>query len=196
MPEGLPGNSKHAAPKKNVKKVVSGTASERRPPLGKRFAETFVRGDATSVWSYVFWDVMLPRIQDTVVDMAQEGISRLIFGESRRGGRATTRSTNTYHDRYNPDAAMGKDRSSRVRTNHDFREVLIDSRVEAEEVLDTLTELVEKFGTATVADFKTMVGLEPEYTDQNWGWDSVRDATVRRAGNKYIIDIARPNPLD
>lgn len=194
MADEFPGNSH--LPKKNVKKVVKHAATERPAPLGKKFAETFIQGSARSTWQYVFWDVALPKAKDMVLDMAQEGVSRLLFGESRRGGRATG-STNTYHDRYNPDRAMGKDRQSRrARATHDFREVLIETRVEAEEVLDTLTELVDKFGTASVADFKTMVDLEPEYTDQNWGWDDVRDATVRRVGDRYIIDIVRPSPLD
>jgi hypothetical protein len=200
MPDELPGNShrQKGQPRKKLDAVVTGETKARKAPLRKRFAETFVQGDAPSVWSYVFWDVMVPKTKDIIVDMTQEGIQRLMFGDSRSGRRTTSGSSTNYHDRYNPDRAMGRERgmSRRARSTHDFREILIHERVEAEEVLDTLTEAVKMYGTASVADFYALCGEPASPVDQNWGWTDVRDAEVRRDRDMYYIDMPRPRPLD
>src|SRR5690242_343682 len=113
-----------AEPKK-VEKVISGEAVRRKKPLGKRFSETFAGGDAKSVWSYVFLDVIVPAAKDMVVDAASQGVERLIFGEVRGGRRGRTSGASTGFVSYNRFSSGGgrRDDSSRAisrrgRANH------------------------------------------------------------------------------
>jgi hypothetical protein len=90
------GTSDKEEPKK-IEKVIQGEAVRRKKPLGKRFTETFVGGDAKGVWGYVFLDVLVPAAKDMIVDATSQGVERMIFGESRGGRRSSSnRSPNGY----------------------------------------------------------------------------------------------------
>ena len=86
--------------------------------------------------------------------------------------------------------------SRRARSQHDFDEVILDSRVEAEEVIDKLYEVVSRYGSATVMDLYELVGLPSSHTDNKWGWTSLRGAGVSRAHGGYLLDLPEPQPLD
>jgi hypothetical protein len=70
------------------------------------------------------------------------------------------------------------------------------TRVEAEEVIDRLFDVVSRYETATVADLYEMVGVTGNYTDDKWGWTDLRGASVQRVRNGYLLDLPRPEPLD
>ena len=85
--------------------------------------------------------------------------------------------------------------SQRGRARHDFDEIVLDSRAEAAEVIDTLTEVVSRYGEVSVADLYTMVGIRPNHTDEKWGWVELGDADVARVRGGYLLDLPDPEPL-
>ena len=96
--EDYPSNShkKKTPPKaieeaKKVERVVEGEVIRRKKPLGKRFAELFIGGDAKSVGSYVMFEVLLPAVKDTLADAMSQGVERMLFGEARSTSRRTGR---------------------------------------------------------------------------------------------------------
>ena len=86
--------------------------------------------------------------------------------------------------------------SRRARASHDFDEIILASRVEAEEVIDRLFDLVSRYESATVADLYEMVGVTGNFTDDKWGWTNIRGAGVTRVRNGFLLDLPRPEPLD
>jgi hypothetical protein len=82
-----------------------------------------------------------------------------------------------------------------ARSQHDFDDIVLDSRVEAEEVIEKLFEVVSRYGAATVADLYELVGLSTAHTDQKWGWTDVRGAGVSRIRGGYLLDLPDPEPL-
>lgn len=213
--EDYPSNSKNRPPAakdrepKKVQQVVSGEVVRRKKPLRKRFSETFVGGDARGVGSFVMLDVLIPAAKDAIADAFSQGIERMLFGEvrssSRRGhGASRFGSTQYGHVSYNrPTALQGRredprDRmpSRRARANHDFDEIILSTRVEAEEVIDRLFDLVARYEQATVSDLYELVGVTGDYTDEKWGWTDIRGAGVTRVKGGYLLDLPRPEPLD
>ena len=207
-PSEFPPNSeasKHRADK-DVTRVTSGDPVRRRKSLRKQFAETFVAGDMRSAVRYVMLDVLLPAAKDMVVEAGSSGIERLIFGESRRRGSTPPQAGPTGYVSYNRmSTAMGtasrltgpaRAMSRRARSRHDFDEIILDSRTEAEEVIDRLFDLVSRYETATVADLYELVGLESSHTDHKWGWTDVRGAGVSRVRDGYLLDLPEPHPID
>jgi hypothetical protein len=85
--------------------------------------------------------------------------------------------------------------SRRARANFDFDEIILPTRVEAEEVIDRMFDLVAKYEMVTVADLYDLVGIQGNYTDEKYGWEDVRGAGVTRVSNGYLLDIPRPEPL-
>ena len=78
----------------------------------------------------------------------------------------------------------------------DVREVILDSRVEAEEVLDSLIELSSKYDAATMRDLLSLIGEPHNTTHEDWGWYDLRGARIHRVGGGYLLDLPRPEPLD
>jgi hypothetical protein len=207
--ENYPGNSKKQRepvtpePKK-LERIVTGQVVRKKPSIGKRFMETFVGGDAKSAWGFVAYDVLIPAAKDMVAEAFSQGVERILFGESVRGGSRTrgyggpTRVSydkiRTSGSRYAPEPP--RQLSRRNRSVHNFEEIILETRAEAEGVIDQLFLLCEKYNQATVADLYELVGVTAEYTDRNYGWTDLRGAGATRVRNGYLIDIPRPELLD
>ena len=196
--------SKRGAPSgKNIEPVISGSAVRRKRSLRKQFSETFVSGDFRTAVRYVLFDVLLPAAKDTIVEAGAQGIEKLIFGDSRRRGSTTPYSGpqgNVQYNRY----SMGSSRfsgparalSRQARSRHNFDEIVLDERAEAEQVIDQLFELVNKYGSATVSDLYQLVGLNSTHTDNKWGWEDLMGAGVSRVRGGYLLDLPEPEPFD
>lgn len=80
---------------------------------------------------------------------------------------------------------------------HDFGEIVLSSRGEAEEVLDQLIEIISQYQQASVSDLYAMVGISPAYTDQKYGWTDLRGANAQPVrGGSYLLNLPQPHPLD
>ena len=192
---------------KKVERVIEGEVVRRKKPLGKRVKEFFIAGDAKSVWGYVVGDVLLPAAKDTIVDATSEYVQRMMFGESRHRRPSSSRGPNGYvsYNRYSPSSrsSAGQDRldqrrevSRRARASHNFDEIILETRGEAEEVIDRLFDLISRYEIATVEDLYELTGISGNYTDRKWGWTDIRGAGVSRVRSGYLLDLPRPEPLD
>lgn len=199
---------KKAKDEKKIERVVQTEVVRRKKPLGRKFAETFVGGDTKGVWQYVLLDVMIPAAKDMVADATSTGIERMLFGDSRPSSRRG-RSSNTvpgHVDYRSPFARSNNQQQSfrneprelsrKARTHHDFDEIILGTRVEAEEVIDRLFDLISRYESASVADLYELVGTTGSYTDDKWGWTDIRGAGVTRVRNGYLLDIPKPEPID
>lgn len=193
---------------KKVARVTQTEAKRRKKPLGRRFAETFLGLDARTAWSDVFATVLVPAAKDMLADSVTQGFERMIFGESRHRSRrpsygriiGSPNGYTNYSSRYGQSSivgrADGREITRKARASHDFDEIILETRVEGEEVLDHLFELVSKYEVATVADLYELAGITANYTDAKWGWRDLRGATVSRVRDGYLLDLPRPEALD
>lgn len=213
QPEELPPNTrtskpaispkKGEKPEKKVEKIVTDeTVIQRKTPLGKKLKELFIGDDARSVGHYVFVDVIIPATKDLLHDIVIQAVERTLFGTSRASSRrADTRPSGPLgHIQYNRMSGNHRDdrptMSRRARATHDFQEIVLTKRVEAEAVIDQLFALISQYNEATVGDLYDMVGIDSTFADQKWGWTDLRGADVVRVRNGYLLDLPRPVALD
>lgn len=199
-------------PQKQVRRVVQGEIVRRKKPLGRRFAEAFGGGDGQSVMGYVMFDVLIPAAKDAVADAMSQGVERMLFGEVRSASRRTgyrpgshpvNRGTN-YNSRYAPSTRREdpRERERERRPGHQRREtlnleeIIIPTRVEADEVIDNMFDLVNRYEVVSVKDLYNLLGETPSYTDNKWGWTDLTDVTLRRVRDGYLLILPRPEPLD
>lgn len=186
---------------RKIEKVIKGKALQRKKSLYKRFVETFIGEDVNSVTSYILHDVLIPAAKSTLSDMVQGGIEMLLFGE-RRGSRTTRdkgRSFVSYNNYSSPTGARRDERrepTQRNRSMHNFDDIVLVTRGEAEEVLSHLVDLITDYGEASVADLYDLVGLTEEFTDRKYGWTNLRSASVSRAREGYLLNLPKPILLD
>jgi hypothetical protein len=154
-------------------------------------------------FDYMIADVVVPAIQDTILEALQGGLERLIKGETRHRRGFTTASP--YTNLTNPPRinyqSMGHTPTARTlspqaRTRHDFRDIVIASRQEADEVLERMYDILGKYGSVSVSDLYELTGIQSGHTDHKWGWVTLRGAKIARMRNQgYLLDLPIPEPL-
>jgi hypothetical protein len=186
---------------KQVPRVTHGEVRTRKKGLGTRFRETFFGGSGKTALQIVVGDVLVPAAQDMVINSVQEYLERTIKGDGpRRRGRSSAPTAQTIHTEYHRFAQSGQQArtlaNTRGRPRHEFDEVLLDSWAEAQDVLEALVEMLERYNSVSVADLYASVGLRSKHTDQKWGWYDLQGSRVRRTREGFLLDIPDPVPLD
>lgn len=196
-----PGNSrtgKELPPEKKVEKITVGEVRTRKKGLASRISGSMVSERGDSVGSYILFEVLIPAAKNMISDAVSQGVERMLFGEVRSRGRSDSRPGYTNYNKVRSTTGEygNRDISRRSRTTHDFDEIILSSRGEAEEVLDRLRDLVDKYETATVNDLYDLVGVTGSFTDDKWGWYDLREAMVRATRGGYIVILPRTQPID
>lgn len=187
---------------KKIEKITTGEVIRRKKPLGKRLFETFFGGDAKTVISFVVMEVLVPAAKDAVADAVSQGVERTLFGEVRSSSRrAGSRPSSGYisYNRFSTPSTKSREEpreiSRRSRAHHEFDEIYLATRAEAEEALDRMYDLISKYEQATVADLYDLLGISSEYTDDKWGWTDLHGAGVIYSRKGYLLDLPKPEPL-
>ncbi|MCM1179363.1 MAG: hypothetical protein NC347_03845 [Clostridium sp.] len=179
---------------KKVEKIISGNAKAKKKSEFSKFADVFVSEDAGNVKSYILMDVLVPAVKKAISDIVTNGIDMLLYGETgvhKRNGASSKVSYRSYYDRSNRSSS-----SSRTRSGYSYDDIILDNRGEAEEVLSRMDEIVATYGTVSVADLYDLVGITGAYTDNKYGWTDIRNASVVRVRDGYMIKLPRALPLN
>lgn len=187
-----------------VDRVTKGGAIRRKKPIGKQLKETFVGGDINGAMQYVIFGVLIPAAKDAIADAGAQGIERLIFGESRKASRrgAPPSGRNGYVS-YNhmgmgrpSEADQRRSMSRKARATHDFDEIVLNERSDAEQVIESMFDLLSQYDSVNVGDFYELIGEPSSAIDRKWGWTSLQGAGVARVRNGYLLNLPDPEPLD
>ena len=177
---------------KKVERVVKGQVKSKKK---NKFADTFISEDAASVKDYIIFDVLIPAAKNAISDMVTTGIQMMLYGEVR--GTSKSKGTKVSYSKYYDDRRdRDYDRRSRTRSGYDYDEIILESRAEAEEVLNSMDDLLDRYGLVSVADLYDLVGITGNYTDNKYGWTSLRHASVQRLRDGYLLKLPRAIPLD
>ena len=190
---------------KQFNKTIEGKAVVKEKGFFAKLGEVFLSEDAKNVKSYIFKDVVIPAIKDTIVNIIQTGTEMLFYGETRasniskraRGGNNTYVSYSSYYERGPKDRPTVRPNSDRVRS--DSREFIYPTRGQAEDALHLLRECLEDYQVATVADLcrisntETDTLMSDQWTDNDWGWYDLSGAYVKRIfGNQFLLVLPKP----
>lgn len=189
----------NAIAEKKVEKVISGTAKVRKKTGARKVADVFISEDAANVKSYIVMDVIVPAIKDVLSNVVKDSIDMILFGgtsrsrNDRRKSNANHISYDRFYDRRDDDR---RDSRTSIASRYNFDDITLESKAEAEEVLDRMEELLDTYGMVTVADLCDLVGISCEYTDNKYGWTNLSNArVVRLRGNEYMLDLPRVTSL-
>lgn len=181
---------------KKVEKVITGTAKTKKKSEFRKFTDVFLAEDMESVKSYILTDVLVPSIKKAIDDIVSNGIHMLLYnGESRHHdskGVAGKVSYRSYYDK----GDNRRDYHARSRSMYTYDDIYLETRGEAEQVLDRMDELVKEYGIVRVADLNELVGITGAYTDNKYGWTDIRSASIVRTRDGYMIKMPRAMPLD
>lgn len=183
---------KKEASDKKVEKVVKGKVKVKKK---SKFADLFISEDANNVKDYIFLDVLVPAIKKAISDIVTDGIDIILYGGSGNGRKRSSSDSISYtsYSRFS-DRDRRDDRRSSI--GYRFNDIIFDDRREAKEVLERLDELIDNYGKATVADFYDLVDISGNYTDNRYGWTSLRNADIVSVRDGWMIKLPKALVLD
>lgn len=179
---------------KHVEKVVSGKVIMKKKSLWKRLGELFIAEDISDVKSYIFMDVVIPAIKNAIVDTIQNGTDMLFNGRIR-GPKPGSGGYGSYYKSVG--YAPGPTKVSRPRPRSSYQELIFETRAEAEDVLDSMIDLMQRYHQVTVADLFDAAGVSGNgYTDNSYGWTDLSSAAIVKDRRGYLLSLPNCVELD
>ena len=192
-------NALSSQKKKQITKVTKGTVRTKKKNEMSKLGNMFISEDASKVKSYILMDVLVPTIKKAISDIVKNGVDMILYGEVGQNKKRTYASTVSYRDYYdNGSRSVSRfDDPSRARTRvgYNFDDIILETRGEAEEVLSSMDELIETYGSVSVADMYDLVGISCEYTDNKYGWKNIRTAEPVRVRDGYMLKLPKASLL-
>ena len=189
MEDYKPNSHKYKEEQDAKKTVIKHGATLKKKNKAERLADIFIAEDMANVKEYVVGKIIVPRLKELAFKVISEGANMLILG----GTGSTTRSSSDsrpVYTRYYSDEKRDKGSEPR-RSAYDYRGILFDDRADAEEVLDTMNEIVDHEGAVSVADVCEMLRISSTYTDRKYGWDDLHSVRIIREGDGYTLKLPR-----
>lgn len=177
---------------KVVQKVITGTATKRKKTLLNKMTDAFIAEDISNVKQHIIEDVVIPRIKQTLADVGCNTINMLFLGsaapKSSVFGGSSVISYKGGNINYSGISSGKTPAKSNIPT---YDEIVLQTRTDAERVLDDLKAMIERFGEATINDLYELVDLPGESTYNNYGWKSLRGADIGAVRDGYLLKMPR-----
>lgn len=186
---------KEKVTEKKVEKVVTGTVIAKKKSSARKFVDEFISEDAKNIKSFVFGEVLIPAVKKAISDIVTNGIDMILYGGSKPGTKRSISDRVSYRNYYDRDS-RGPSTPRASYSTYSYNDIILSSRGEAEDVLDRLEEILDTYKVASVADYYDLVGIAGSYTDNSYGWTSIRNAEIVRVRDGYMIKMPRAVPID
>lgn len=193
-PKDFPSNSKCSSniqtsnPKSQ--KVISGNVVRKKKSFGRKLADVFISEDVEDVKGYILYEVLIPSIKNAFADAIGGGIDMLL-------GTSTVRRRTSKNDKQTPYGTFYKGNSSsskndrHYRSGYSYDDIILETRGEAQDVLDMLVTYIDQYGAVRLSDLQEMVGATGQYTDTYWGWTNLSSAVIRHVREGWLLDLPR-----
>lgn len=182
-------------------KVIKGTATIRKKPLGKRIAELFGAESGQNIFDYLIGDILIPAAKNTLSDFVSEGVDMALGIDTRRRRRDP-------RDRYGRvdygvayrgdrrDDRRRDDRDRRDRTPSTYEDIIFETRADANRAIGSMCDIIESYGQASIGDLFDAAGISGgDYTDRRWGWYNISTARITPVRGGYMLDLPKPELL-
>ena len=195
-----PNSHKYKEEKQKIEKVVQGQVVSKKRSKARRFADLFLAEDIGNVKEYLVFDLLIPAIKDTIVSIINNTTELLAYGRVKSSSRRPNGTPNTYVSYNSYSRPQATKPIARPRLANSFEDIILETRGEAEAVLDTLREYLDKYHQVTVRDFLDSVGISGDsytnFTQEHYGWTDLREAYVSRVREGYLLVMPRVIELD
>ena len=189
-------SSKQPEPKQ-IRKVAD--AKVRKQGFLRRLGKSIIEDSIESAKEKAFDEIVVPGFKTLIFDTVNEIMGVMLFKDSGYGGRRSGGSRQgdrtSYRDYYDRKNRRGG-KNDRRESSFEPDDIILDTRQKANEVLDELDWAIHKYGQASVADLYDAVGVTSDWTDNRYGWTSLRGATIRPVREGFLLVMPRTCVLD
>lgn len=162
---------------------------KKKPSWFEKAAKWFISEDVDDIKSYLIFDLIIPGVKDVTFDL----VEMMLFGG--KGSRKSRGSSKVSYDGYynrKERRARSKSRNREDKdTSTDYKDIIVEDRGDAEDIVDRMQDLIDRNGKASIADLLDLVNLPSNFADVDWGWTNPRSISYRRVRDGYKIDVDR-----
>lgn len=179
--------------KETVKPRQVAQGKVRKQSILRKFGKYIIEDTIEEAREHTIKEILIPGIRNLIFDTFNEMVARMLFGDdsprpsSNRGG--TRKGGRTSYDKYYDDKnRRGSGRTGSYRdAPYDPDDIILPSRAAANDALDELDYVIHKYGQASIATFYDIVGVTGEWTDNKYGWTSIRGAQIKPVRDGYMV---------
>ena len=177
--------------KKRVEKVVSNPAQIKKKSEAGKLVSMFVSDSVHDIKSYIVMDVIVPTIQDTIINI----LEMVFHGRSKHSGKGSFITYNSISSSGN--RSYRNDYRTAV-NDYPEHDLMYPTRGDAESVLDAMFDSLDRYKVVSVADLYDFSDISKyDYTLTRYGWTDLYGSRVKRTRNGYyILDLPKARPLD
>lgn len=192
-PLGLPSNSKNAKqqPINEAPKVPQVTV---KTPWYRKFGNTMLAEDPTSVKSFIIRDIVVPTLKDTFFEILTEGLRMAMYGSARasRGSKKSVVSNSNSYVSYGSYSSNSTQRPSVVSSERmNYRDWVFDDYTKAREAFDYLLLRLETYRQVKVADYYDKVEITPPRAAAYYGWYDLSEMRISKVPGGWTLDLPR-----
>lgn len=205
---------------KKITPVVDvGNITVKKKPFTQKFKEAFISQDFKSAAKGVNDGVVIPAIKKLIADGISNVVNSMLFGSSTpiNGGFRINPSTwswngitysgqnvnysgvstqTTIQQTVVPNAGRYKYDEIIIQPDPSKGETMGDAERHADDILFSLKDQLERFGSVTINDLFELCGLPMVSTLGNYGWKNLRDADkVLIPGQGFWLKLPNPTLL-
>lgn len=186
--------------KKEIKPLeLKGSAKVQKQSLGKKMHDAFISQDFKSAASGVVQDTFVPMTKRLMADLFSNLVNRILFGSNApKAGSSIFGSGSSWRysgQNINYSSFSQPSTASSTPSIPNYNEITLSDRGDAERVLDTLQEMLDRYGSVSIADLYETVGIPTISTHYNYGWKSLKGADVESFRGEFLVKLPRPIPL-
>ena len=187
--------------RKDIRQVTN--AKVRKQGIIRRIGRSIIEDSIETARNKAINDIAVPGFKSLIFDTLTEILEVMLFGgdgaplgSNRRRSEGSRRAERTSYSGYYENREK-RDRRGRYSTaSMEPDDIIVDTRREAKDALDELDHIIHKYGQASIADFYDIVGVTSDWTDNGYGWTSLRGAGIKPVRDGFMILLPKTDVLD
>ena len=188
--------AKNISEEKKIERVASGSIEKKKKSALGKMADLFLAQNPDDAYDDIVRDIVIPAIKQIFLD----SLTTLLNGRtSKSGGKGISAHRVSYRDFYDKEERLDNYRYSGRSTNTlDYDNVIFESLGDAELVLDSIEEAIDKYGMVSVADYYDLSGVEVstrDYPAHKYGWKDISGSRAVRTKDGWILKLPRVYPI-
>ena len=176
-------------PAQKLDKVIEGQAIKMKKGSNESILKSLIpKIDPTEMKNHILMDLVIPTIKKSISDT----IETLLYPGKSPQMDTSKAPYDSYYSRKQEERKYVRQpiRPAVYATD----DIVLQTRGQALNVLSSMESIIDTYDCVCVANLLELVGLDSQYTDNNYGWLDLSDASVvqtKRGG--YLLDL--PDPI-
>ncbi len=165
----------------------------RKQGMLQKFGRYILEDTIETAKEHTVKEILLPGIRNLIFDTFNEMVGRMLFGDDSprpvntyRTGNGSRRAGQTSYTKFYDDQRRGRTGSYRDMP-YDPDDIIVPTRTQANAALDELDYVIHKYGQASIANYYDIIGVSGQWTDNRYGWTSIRGASIKPVRDGFMI---------